>query len=323
MIVADWGSNLPLCSVVKLTPEAASAVRFLTIPPHIAEAEQRDSPFPEVLALNAAVRRAQGQYIGRIDQDTLVGRRFLTWFFSALEDEAVGIQLAKCVMISNRRRIPYRLAVRSPSFEVMERYMRWFGRFLPTMAVHRPEIYWDTYIGILLFHRDLWYETRGYDETFIYMDYMEQDIFLRLTAKYEGFDLGAEVNSDFYHLDHSVLWDYGYAFFVIPGGRGRVQNPERNLTSMPPSFSPNSENWGLNQYSLELERCSRSEAPAASRGFARRRSRHWSEFLLLTVVSSVLTSLDLMRALMQRGLRRARKAYWHAHKLAPRIFAKG
>jgi hypothetical protein len=35
-------------------------VSFLQIPPETARALQKESPFPEVLALNAAARRARG-----------------------------------------------------------------------------------------------------------------------------------------------------------------------------------------------------------------------------------------------------------------------
>ena len=63
--------------VLHLSPAAARIVSFLAIPPALARELQQDSPFPEVLAVNAAARRANGQYIGRIDQDTLVGKRFL------------------------------------------------------------------------------------------------------------------------------------------------------------------------------------------------------------------------------------------------------
>src|SRR5438093_4718038 len=76
IVVADWGSDVPLRDVVGLGPAAARIVSFITVPQPLASRLQRDSPFPEVLALNAAARRARGQFIGRIDQDTLVGDRF-------------------------------------------------------------------------------------------------------------------------------------------------------------------------------------------------------------------------------------------------------
>src|SRR5262249_49549919 len=79
VLVADWGSDVPLADAMTLEPAAAAIVSFVTIPPGVARARQGDSPFPEVLALNAAARRARGDYIGRIDQDTLVGDWFLKW----------------------------------------------------------------------------------------------------------------------------------------------------------------------------------------------------------------------------------------------------
>src|SRR5207344_1244533 len=87
VLVTDWGSDVPLREAVGLTPAAAGVVSFVTVPPTLAVALQGDSPFPEVLALNAAARRARGRYIGRIDQDTLVGERFLRWFFETVERE--------------------------------------------------------------------------------------------------------------------------------------------------------------------------------------------------------------------------------------------
>ena len=88
IIVADWGSDVPLSDVVTLGPAARRLVSFVHAPPELARSHQRDSPFPEVLALNAAARRSRGQYIGRVDQDTLVGDRFLGWVLPALRRHA-------------------------------------------------------------------------------------------------------------------------------------------------------------------------------------------------------------------------------------------
>src|SRR5678816_1962784 len=85
VLVADWGSETPLSEVLELSPAAATIVSFLLIPPELSRDLQKDSLFPEVLALNAAARRARGEYIGRIDQDTLVGRGFLEIFFELYE----------------------------------------------------------------------------------------------------------------------------------------------------------------------------------------------------------------------------------------------
>ena len=76
IIISDWGSEIPLSDVLKLVPEAKGRVKFVHVPNDIAKIEQKDSKFPEVIALNAAARRASGEYIGRIDNDTVVGTEF-------------------------------------------------------------------------------------------------------------------------------------------------------------------------------------------------------------------------------------------------------
>jgi hypothetical protein len=48
IVVADWGSEVPLRDVVALTEDAAQITRFVTVPVALAAAKQRDSPFAEV-----------------------------------------------------------------------------------------------------------------------------------------------------------------------------------------------------------------------------------------------------------------------------------
>ena len=80
IIVSDWGSETSLREVLQLVPEAESHIKFVHIPKNIAIVEQKDSKFPEVIALNAAAKRADGEYIGRIDNDTIVGEEFFRKF---------------------------------------------------------------------------------------------------------------------------------------------------------------------------------------------------------------------------------------------------
>ena len=104
VLVADWGSEIPLREVLRLTPAAAGIVSFILIPPEIARPLQKDSPFPEVLALNAAARRARGTYIGQIDQDTLVGKRFLEVFFELYDGKReLSIPLDRALCLKSSR----------------------------------------------------------------------------------------------------------------------------------------------------------------------------------------------------------------------------
>ena len=246
VIVSDWGSETPLRDALSLMPDAARIVSFLLTPPEIARREQRDSKFAEVLALNAAVRRANGEYIGRIDQDTLVGRKFLETFFWLHERRRLLVPLERALLLSNRRRISVRFTALSPSFWAVDRYVRSWGRRLALMAPMPAHLFFQSYVGIWLMHRDLWQEAGGFDERFIYMDWMEADMILRLTPKHTLVNLGELTDHDLYHLDH------GPARVAWGTQRNRKQNPVRNLEHMPETSHPNGEGWGLLAYPLEV-----------------------------------------------------------------------
>src|SRR5262249_53362064 len=202
VLVADWGSEVPLREVLRLSPAAAAVVSFILIPIEIARPLQKDSPFPEVLALNAAARRARGKYIGRIDQDTLVGRRSLEVFFDLHEQERqIEVPLESALLFSNVRAVPYRFAVRCPSLSVVAQFIGRFGSNLKLEITSRKSFYRHS-VGIWLLPRSLWHECSGYDEDMLYMNEMEVEMIDRLTQKYTLIDFGKIVGHDFYHLEH-------------------------------------------------------------------------------------------------------------------------
>jgi hypothetical protein len=286
VIVSDWGSKTPLRDLLELTPEAARIVSFMLIPPDIAKVEQKDSPFPEVLALNAAARRANGEYIGRIDQDTLVGKHFLKTFFWLHEKPRLLTPLKNAMMLSNRRRISVRFTSHSPSFWAVDRFVRWFGRSLPSMNPLPPHLFYQSYVGIWLLHRDLWYECGGLDERFIYMDWMEVDMILRLTPKYTLVNLGELTDLDLYHLDH------GPARVEWSAQRNRKQNPIRDLDNLPDEVHPNGENWGLIQYPLEVLPYSLDKASARETTLDRWSWRNWLGLMYVLLISGALIVWD-------------------------------
>ena len=262
VLVADWGSDVPLREVVALGPAAADIVSFVTIPQGLARQLQRDSPFPEVLALNAAARRARGQYIGRIDQDTLVGERFLRWFFDAVEGgRPVGdpeVTLETALLFANRRSIPYRFAATCPRPSVVERFLIWFGHRL---RIETGRVFYRIDVGIWLLHRDLWRECGGYDERMVYMNDMEIDMATRLMSKYPMIDLGKLVEYDFYHLDH----------YHPRGSRSSGTHRKVNAQSpeLPLGFQPSGDGWGLAAYSLEVASQTREQHKTIDSAFRR------------------------------------------------------
>jgi hypothetical protein len=242
ILLSDWGSETPLREALALTPEAASLVRFVEVPKPLAAMYQRDAPFSEVHALNAAARRSRGEYIGRIDQDTILGRGFLQRFFEMHRGEReTDVPLRRALMLSNRRGVPYRLASQCPPAGVIGRFVRTFGGRLPLANPLPDDRYYQSYVGIWMIHRDLWFEVGGYDESFIYINWMEVDMILRLESKgYEFVNLGRLIDHDIYHLDHiHPLAHWGAK------GRVRRENPYRDRANPPTRAFPNSENWGL------------------------------------------------------------------------------
>ena len=111
IIVSDWGSEIPLSEVLNLVPEAKGRVKFVHVPPDIAKVEQKDSKFPEVIALNAAARRASGKYIGRIDNDTVVGADFFRKFEQLQKNNPTDeLDLADSFLFVERKSVPYRIS---------------------------------------------------------------------------------------------------------------------------------------------------------------------------------------------------------------------
>src|SRR5690606_9313427 len=107
--------------------------------------------------------------------------------------------------------------------------------------------YYQSYVGIWLIHRDLWFEIGGYDESFIYINWMEADMILRLEPKYPFVNLGRLIDHDIYHLDHIHP-------FAHWGAKGRVrrENPVRDRDNPPAEVFPNGEDWGLANEDLRL-----------------------------------------------------------------------
>ena len=247
ILVADWGSETPLRNAVQLEPAAARMVAFVTIPPDLARARQGDSPFPEVLALNAAVRRARGRYVGRIDQDTLVGDRFFRWFFAELASDAAD-RGATTLYFANRRGIPFRLASTCPDRRQIDRFLRLCGPWLHVWRTNPTygDEFWSSWVGIWLAHRDRWQECGGYDERMIYYNWMETDMIRRLRAQYRVADLGRLTAYDFYHLDH-----------VNPrretGTARPPRNPDLDRADPAPTIHPNGPAWGLADCELPRE----------------------------------------------------------------------
>ena len=289
VLVTDWGSEIPLNTVLQLSPAAKKLVSFLIVPPAIAQEHQGDSLFSEVIGYNAAALRMNGLYVGRVDQDTLVGKRFIKTFFDLYEGKRqMDVPLETALMLSNRHQIPYRFASRCPSFWEVDCFIHWFGRFLGGEMYHLPpNQFIRSMVGIWLVHRDVWYACGGYDERMKYYYWMEVDMILRLMQEaYTVVDLGKVVDYDFYHLEHKSPLPHRNAY------ENRKSNPKIDLENPPVlQFHPNGLDWGLAQYSLEIVKCSLPNFEIETASFASRWFK-WPAFAILILSSGFLIVFD-------------------------------
>ena len=248
IIISDWGSEVPLSEVLSLIPEANERVSFVHVPTEIAKKKQQDSKFPEVIALNAAARRAKGDYIGRIDNDTIVGKEFYTKFNNCIDNkENLWFRPENVFMFVERRSIPYRISHKSFPIFYIDHYLKWFGKKLKVESAREWSLpFWWSPVGIMIFHRKIWENSRGYNEKLIYWGWMEGDLALRLAQKHHLLDFKDHVGNFLYHLEH-------YSNLVEYKDRNGPATPRKknNPVFVDLKYAENDENWGLADCNIE------------------------------------------------------------------------
>ncbi len=261
ILVSDWGSTVPLREAVRLTGEASALTSFVLTPPDRARALQRDSPFAEVYALNVAARRARGEYVGRIDQDTIVSRRFFRAFFEVYDGgRHLSAPLDRAYLFSARRQIPIEWVTGEPSRAEIARMLAGVGRLMP---VHEADNFWRSPVGILMMHRNIWEEVGGFDERLIYYWWMDADLGTRVATKYPMVNIGAELGYEFYHLEH---FPRGQGDGNIARASHRRLNPTWAAESEGRALNPNGPEWGLaaDRLAVEPHQCGQGCGVSAS-----------------------------------------------------------
>jgi hypothetical protein len=249
IIVSDWGSEIPLRDVLKLVPEAEGRVKLIHTPNDIAIVEQKDSKFPEVIALNAAARRASGEYIGRIDNDTIVGEPFFRKFSQLHKNNPTyELDLNDSFLFVERKSVPYRISRLSLPLNQINCFIKTFCRFFKVeSATDWGKEFWHSPVGIMIFQRNIWHACRGYDEKLLYWGWMEGDLALRLGQKHQVVEFSKYIGYDFYHLEH-------YSNLVEYKDRNGPATPRKKNTIKFEglNYTENSVSWGLESYHITL-----------------------------------------------------------------------
>lgn len=249
IVISDWGSEFPLSGVLNLIPEAKGIVKFVHVRPDVARVEEKDSKFPEVIALNAAARKASGEYIGRIDNDTVVGADFFRKFEQLdMNNSSDELDLADSFLFVERKSVPYRISSLSLPLPLLSFFIKTFSDFFKLeSATDWGKKFWHSPVGIMMFHRDIWMATQGYDESLIYWGWMEGDLALRLGQKHKIIEFSKYVGHHLYHLEHySNLTEY-------KDRNGAATPRKKNKPKFKGlRYTVNSSSWGLDKLNLKL-----------------------------------------------------------------------
>lgn len=241
VIVADWGSEVPLWQVLDLTPEARKLTKFMIVPPGLAAECNKDAIFPAGFPSNAAARRSSGKYLMMADADAyfpLASMSKLLWHLRS--GSLHNYKLNESFFWGSKFHVPQEFVKENPGLEQVDAHIasNWLS--------YRREIVSKTEfrgVGVaLLMHRDIWFATRGWDERLIYWGWNDIDWHKRLCSRYVWDDLECH-GLPIFHLEH-----YVDRFKTHEQENPRKYNPREE----PASFAPNPENWGLRDHKLEV-----------------------------------------------------------------------
>ena len=263
VILTDWASpekNGPLKGVLKLTPSIKKILKIVEVPPAIAAKHQKDSPFSEVHAMNVGFRKSSGKFFGRIDQDTLIGERFVEWFYNEFHEKDYGFVWPK-VAFSGRRNLSDKQSVEPHKYIYNEELSRTIeichpNNFYSRVSPGRQHmfLFYGGAVGILLAERGLYEKEKGFNEDFVYMNNMDTEFLNRLKKHSSFYNLGLKCDGDFYHLNHTrkdgAIQDTTQPHLDGDGER----KTNSNLIRHNPIPNNNPEDWGLQSEALETFR---------------------------------------------------------------------
>jgi hypothetical protein len=220
IIIVDYGSDEKIEDCLGIDDKR---LRFIYIDKE--ECEKYDTPFNEVKCINRGARNSIGDFIGRIDQDTIVGKRFFDWFNEGNLSEGE-------FYFGGRRELP------------MGEYTEQDDAVYVTPGGRGQSAYWKAAVGVLLIPRNIYLETRGYDERNILFNHMEHEFIARISQRISLVNLGRELNIPFYHLFHETSDSDTRKENPRNPNRNRSRVKQIDLGCMSYAYVANLESWG-------------------------------------------------------------------------------
>jgi hypothetical protein len=262
VVLVDWCSKKkPLKDVIlnRLSPECKNTLKIVTVPPDIANKHQGDSPFSEVHAMNVGFRQMEGKHFARIDQDTLIGQRFMDWFYKEYEVKDYGWPWPRAAFCSRRN-----LSEDQSHHSVFRDYVydqplskkvsichehNHYSRLMPNGQIYP---FYGGAVGVMMVERECYLENKGFNEDLIYMNSMDTEFMNRIAAKEDIYNLCLSIDADFYHQHHDrgdgASNDTTQPHAKQEGVRKTNELDVRNSMIE----NPNPDNWGLLDENLDV-----------------------------------------------------------------------
>jgi hypothetical protein len=213
-MIGDWGSD-DIITKKNLGVENNNSVKIVSFPKEITNLF--DTSFNEVHSLNFLIRNSKKKYVARLDQDIILGEKFLSYLRNNILHEDK-------IYWSTRRDL-------QPDFDGCD-----LNKNTLNYDPNQEEFY-KAAIGIVMSHKKNWLKIKGYNEKNIYRNHMEHDLykrFINLLGSTNLVNLGITLDSDFYHINHS-----------------RNDGLSRKMNELDQQFD-NDENWGLENLKTKI-----------------------------------------------------------------------
>lgn len=238
VVFTDWNSQIPLSREIYLTPAARKLVRFLEVPPEQAQTLNTSiSPFQQSLSVNAAFRRARGEFIGVMPSDILMTQFTLRNLLWLLRGQApVQFSLQQAILAIPRHNIPF--------------FAREGKYFLHPDNIEKLLLAGDSYMqcdnhsrglmggyGSFILHHQLLHQLRGLDERIAGWGYNDIDIALR------GSNLAPVINTAGYGVK---CYDFEPSLLMA----GQKEQRRAPVLAIQLGCGENTVAWGLGEHHL-------------------------------------------------------------------------
>lgn len=239
IIIVDWGSFLPnLHKVLNINEEVKNIIKFIIVPFEMANYYNSDSSFSEVHAMNCAFRRMSGDFFIRIDQDTMVGERFINFLIKSKKIPSVSFSGRRDFKEGQKGDVDYYYNI-IKSEKSLEIPIPHHKHAYNNLKKNYLFCFYGGAVGCLMVEKKAFKNAKGFNEELIFLNEMDVDLFNRLSIDHKIYNLGLKVNFDFYHQYHDRF-----------DNENRTRNSIMYRRFILPNNNPSS--WGLKNECLEF-----------------------------------------------------------------------